>query len=163
MASSCWHRPYKMIVNGKTITKSAAANNKTITAPTTSGDYRVYLVNGNDQVSPPGQFSVTIDNTPPTQANVDAVITANTNAGVAAGAASGAQVTLNVNPGAGHTVWIAPLGTTIFTANATTITKAAAAATNVVATTPTTRAEYYVYLLDICENVSPPSTFTLTT
>ena len=153
----------EMIANGKTITKAAAANSVTVPAPTTSGTYHLYLVNANDQVSPQSTNTVTIDNTAPTQAEVDAVITANTNAGVAAGAAPGAQVTLNVNPGAGHTVWIAPLGTTIFTANATTITKAAAAATNVVAATPTTRAEYYVYLLDICENVSPPSTFKVTT
>ncbi|MFA5092326.1 MAG: hypothetical protein WC543_00015 [Candidatus Omnitrophota bacterium] len=73
----------------------------------------------------------------------------------------GDTVTLVSSGVAEDNIWFAPLGTTAFVANATTITKAASGvATSIIA--PTTDGSYRLYITDAAGNISAPSAAILT-
>ncbi len=97
-------------------------------------------------------LSVTVDTTAPSNQNTvfPSFVTKS----------GGGTVTIISSGDSTNTVWFAPLGTTIFTANASTITAASGTATTIVA--PTIAGNYKLYIIDAAGNISSASIAVLT-
>jgi hypothetical protein len=140
---------------GPTMT-SATGSATSITSPASGGSYKLYVLDSAGNASPASTYTLTVDATAPT--NQDDVFYAPATVG------SAKPVTIAASSDTGgdstDTVWLAPLGTTSFVANGTTITTAGGNATSI--TSPSTGGTYRLYVLDQYGNVSQASAAILT-
>jgi hypothetical protein len=124
------------------ITLSEGVNSVVVTA-TDAG--------GNTSADSTG-LSITVDTTAPT--NQDTVYAS------ASSHQGGASVTIVSSGTAANEVWLAPSGTTTFTAGATMTKAASGTSTSILA--PATAGSYKLFVLDLAGNISSESTATLT-
>jgi hypothetical protein len=132
---------------------AVAATPYTVTLPASlvDGVYNIIAVDVPGNISTPLGGWLTVDNTAPT--NQDAVLAASTFA------QSGGTVTIVSSGSATNSVWLAPSGTSSFSASAT-MTTAGGTATSILA--PTTAGTYKLYVIDAAGNISVESTASVT-
>lgn len=153
-SDTVWLAPFGttvFVANGTTIT-SAAGSATTITSPSTSGDYRIYVRDQYGNVSQPSLSDLTVDATAPT--NQDTVFPSNVTD------LPGATITIVSSGDSTNEVWFAPSGTSSFSAG-TNMTKAASG-TSTTILAPADLANYKLYVIDQYGNISAESTATLT-
>jgi hypothetical protein len=131
------------------MTKAASGTATTIASPATEGTYKLFVLDAAGNISSASTASVIADRTAPT--NPDTVLAATAYKNV-----SGAAVTIVSSGDATNDVWLAPSGTTTFTAGAT-MTKAASGTATTIAS-PATEGTYKLFVLDAAGNISSAST-----
>ena len=123
-----------------------------IAAPANEGTYYIYVIDQAGNISSASTATLTVDNTAPTNQN-DVFPSA-------AYETVGGTVTIVSSGTASNQVWIAPAGTSSFSAGATMTQAASGTSTSM--TAPTTAGTYYIYVIDQAGNVSSASTAALT-
>ena len=134
-----------------TITQAASGTATSITAPTTGGDYKLFIQDSAGNVSSPSTATLSVDTQAPT--NQDTVFAADVSS------VGSATVAITSSGDASNSVWFAPAGTTNFVIGDT-ITRATGTATSIAA--PSMTGDYKLFVQDSVGNVSSPSTATLT-
>ncbi len=129
---------------GATMTK--AISGTTMVAPATEGTYKLYLIDISGNVSDPSDAIVTVDATAPAKPIIST-----------ATVGGGTSVVVTATLATGDVVWLAPAGTTTFTAGAT-MTKS----TTTSVKAPATSGDYKAYVIDAAGNISLASDNTLT-
>lgn len=122
---------------------------KTIQAPTAELTYKLYVLDDVGNISQGSVKTLTVDGTAPT--------TQNTLFNSETFKIGGKVITLASAPAAGEKVWLAPQGTTQFTAGAT-MTSLVGDGNLISIGAPQVEGDYRLYVQDITGNVSSPST-----
>jgi hypothetical protein len=141
-------------VVGSSMTKLVGdGQTRTILAPSSDDEYKLYLIDSAGNISQPSTVTVIVDNVAPTNQN--------TILSGAKKAKPGASLTLDVALEAGFTAWLAPAGTQVFSESAS-MTKMIGGGGAKTITAPTTENPYKLYIVDVAGNISAASTAIVT-
>ncbi|WP_167859721.1 S-layer homology domain-containing protein [Paenibacillus cymbidii] len=137
---------------GPTKTKAASGTATTILAPSTVGQYKLYIVDSAGNVSPESAATLTVDNSVSSVQNT--VFASNRTV------KGGAPVTIVSSNVATNEIWFAPASAKSFTAGPTMTKAADGLATTINA--PTTAGTYKLFVKTAAGDISPASTAALT-
>ncbi len=145
-----------------TVTVSGSGTSYTATHTVVAGDYQGSVQKSissyYDAIGNAGAFVMAT--TDGTNVVIDTVAPSNQNIVLnASSTVTGGTAVSIAAAGAGNTAWLAPAGTTVFTAGAD-MTSAGSSATSI--TAPSITGTYYLYIVDAAGNISSPSINTVT-
>lgn len=147
-----WLAPANTTVFNESNTMTRASGNaSSIVTPSSSGEYKLFVMDIAGNISNASTKTVIVDGTAPN--NQNNVLSASRKI------KPSSDLAINSSGNTLNTVWVAPAGTTVF-AESPTMTRAAGDATNI--TTPSATGIYHIYVVDAAGNVSQASTATVT-